>query len=87
MITANFKRGGKVSHISGGNSVPKISVVPFSSLRRSGMSLATSILSSLSLSNFTCLVVDDGGADAAVLAIAAVGGPPKDIVVILNLEI
>ena len=65
-----------MSHIFGGNSVPKMSAMSFSSFRRSSVSLATSILSSLSLSNFTCLVVDDGGADAAVLVIAAVGGPP-----------
>ena len=69
-LTANLSLGGKVCQISGGSSEPKISAVPLRRRRRRGESLPTSILSSLSLSNLTCLNVD---ADAE----PAVNGAPK----------
>lgn len=53
--TANLRRGGKLSQISGGISVPKISALPFNKRRRRGEFSPTSIRSSHSLSNFTCL--------------------------------
>jgi len=55
-VTANLSLGGKLSQISGGSSVPKISAFPLRSRRRRGES-ETSILNSHSFSNFTCLIV------------------------------
>lgn len=54
-VTANLSLGGKVSQISGGSSVPKISAVPLRRRSLRGVSLPTSILSSHSRSSFTCL--------------------------------
>lgn len=47
--------------------MPKISAVPLRTRSRSGVSLATSIRSSHSLSNFTCRIVDvDADAEPAI---------------------
>lgn len=48
-----------MSQFSGGISVPNISAVPFSSLRRRELLKLTSILSSLSFSSFTCFIAGE----------------------------
>lgn len=83
ILTANLSPGGKLSQISGAISVPKISAVPVRRRRRRGESGLTSILSSHSLSSFTCLMPD--GPPATAADGGATAEPPNAMIELLAL--